>query len=452
MAVMLKDIRLKPVIGNWYEYKPREHYTNDFETANLNTEQINELLEVHHKWADYFGQLISLNLKISCGAQETSLTKVAYADLARQVPGSSASFEVNAGQYTFTVVLDAALAYALLDRACGGQGWPLKKLNDALTNPEKAALNVLCGELLKSYRAYLLEAFASAAPGEIVAPNLQPELKLKKDDEMLVFANTFYLADNKPASILFIYLEKQLEHLYETYVLQKEMRPRKLTVQLSPHSIGDVKVPVNIRIGTTKITINEIMGMAAGDILQLNEKITDSLVMSVAEQGEFFVKLGSRADNYAVKIIDHKPKNAHGNVPQVTVNTLSRKVEPPAPPAELIEPPAPPELPAAPPPVQDKPVQDKPAEPLPADYDIEVPALEDAPEVLDNEPMTEETLDPEVKYQPPTIDEQSVAYLSDGKVDSEKLEIKDPLLDELADTDTGAADNDEFTWDIDDLK
>jgi hypothetical protein len=67
-------------------------------------------------------------------------------------------------------------------------------------------------------------------------------------------------------------------------------------------------------------------------------------------------------------------------------------------------------------------------------------------------PITE-TLDEKLAYSPPVIDEQSITRTEDGKVDESKIEIKDPLLDELALPDENAGgDEDEFTWDIDDLK
>ncbi|MDR1453014.1 MAG: FliM/FliN family flagellar motor switch protein [Candidatus Margulisbacteria bacterium] len=441
-AGQLKDIRLKQVIGNWYEYKPRERYNNNLELGGLTVAQVDELLEIHHKWADFFGEVLSQNLKISCGIQESAVLQLKYSDFLNSAPAAATSFEVAAGQFSFTVLLDNALAYALLDRFCGGQGLTVKKPNDALSALEKPALALLSREILKSYKTYLLDAFSGETIGEIFAPKLRPETKLKKDEEMAVFSQTFYLADNKPAVFWFIYTVKDLEKMQAAYAARKTARPKKMTVQLASGAVSGTQVPVNIKIGTTRVSVGEILTMTPGDILQLNEKVTDSLIMSVAEQGEFFVKLGRCGGRYAVKVIEHKPKFYNLAAPKVSA--APRLVEQPvaAAPAPAPEPPSAPA--EAEPPTASAPPEAKTAEIKPA---VEPDAAQPAAAVP--EPETQE---PAAPYSPPVVDAQSVAYTEDGKVDESKMEIKDPLLDELNLPEESAGSDDDFTWDIDDLK
>ena len=422
MTTLCKDIRLKPVIGNWYEYRPDKSYTNDFSTANIEAAQIDELLELHHKWAENFGALINQNLKISCGTQETAVSKLKYTDFVNHLPAATTSFEAEADP-GFTVIIDNILAYAFLDRACGGSGVAVKKLNAELTAIESAILSVFTNGLLSSYKSILLDALAgSCTAGEIFSPKIKPETKLKKDDEVLVFTNTFYLADNKPSEVQFIYTEKALEKLAESYAAKKAAKPGRLTLRLSPEAITNVKVPVNIKIGSTTVTINEILGMAPGDVFQLREKITDSLVMSVAEQGEFFVQLGKKSDKYAVKVVEHKPKYYNFTAPaaQAQIAVVEKSVQ------TLPEPPA-------------------AAEP-------EIPTVE-VREPMQLRKSVSPALPDEADEAAEFTEEITAERTADGKVDAEKLEVKDPLLEELDLPETAdSTDNDDFTWDIDDLK
>jgi flagellar motor switch protein FliM len=433
-TVQLKDIRLKQVIGNWYEYKPREHYTNNLELGELTVAQVDELLEVHHKWADFFGGVLSQNLKISCGIQESAVLQLKYADFLGAVPPATTSFEVTTAQFSFTVALDNTLAYALLDRFYGGQGLVVKKLNDALSDLEKPALTLLSREILKSYKTYLLDAFSGETAGEIFTPKLKPETKLKKDEEMAVFSQTFYLADNKPAAFWFVYTVKDLEKMQAAYAAKKNAKPKKVTVQLASGAVSGTQVPVNIKIGTTRVSVGDILTMTPGDILQLNEKITDSLIISVAEQGEFFVKLGKRGSRYAVKIIDHKPKFYNLAAPKVSAapRVAEQPVAAPAPSAAVV-------------PEEVKPAASAPPETKPA------PETAAAPEPVAEVPEPE-IQEPAAPYSPPVVDEQSVAYTEEGKVDESKMEMKDPLLEELNLPEENTSSDDDFTWDIDDLK
>ncbi|MDR2429241.1 MAG: FliM/FliN family flagellar motor switch protein, partial [Candidatus Margulisbacteria bacterium] len=275
--------------------------------------------------------------------------------------------------------------------------------------------------------------------GEIFAPKLKPETKLKKDEEMAVFSQTFYLADNKPAVFWFIYTVKDLEKMQAAYTAKKNAKPKKMTVQLASSAVSGTQVPVNIKIGTTRVSVGEILTMTPGDILQLNEKVTDSLIMSVAEQGEFFVKLGRRGSRYAVKVIDHKPKFYNLAAPKVSAapRVTEQPVAAPVPPAAV--------APAEEKPAASAPPETKPDETKPAVAPDAVPS----PAAKIPEPEVQE---PAAPYAPPVVDEQSVAYTEAGKVDENKMEMKDPLLDELNLPEESASSDDDFTWDIDDLK
>ena len=88
----------------------------------------------------------------------------------------------------------------------------------------------------------------------------------------------------------------------------------------------------------------------------------------------------------------------------------------------------------------------KPEEAQPAIEPVAAPE----PAAASPEPAAQE--EAAVPYVPPVVDAQSVAYTEAGKVDESKMEMKDPLLEELNLPEENTSADDDFTWDIDDLK
>ncbi|MBV1787716.1 FliM/FliN family flagellar motor switch protein [Marinobacterium sp. D7] len=73
--------------------------------------------------------------------------------------------------------------------------------------------------------------------------------------------------------------------------------------------IKDVKVKVDIKLGDSEITVNELMNISKGSVVQLSQKITEPLELildgNVVARGE----LVAAGDNFGIKIVEVKEIN-----------------------------------------------------------------------------------------------------------------------------------------------
>ena len=63
-------------------------------------------------------------------------------------------------------------------------------------------------------------------------------------------------------------------------------------------------IDVEVILGNTDISIDKLIKLKVGDVMKLNQKIDDELVMKVNNNKKFFVKPGTIKNKISVKITD----------------------------------------------------------------------------------------------------------------------------------------------------
>jgi flagellar motor switch protein FliM len=81
--------------------------------------------------------------------------------------------------------------------------------------------------------------------------------------------------------------------------LMEDPQSRAAMVQ----SVSNVRLPVRVFLGETEMSLNELTRLEIGDVLQLNTKVTDQLVVEVVNQNLFKAKIGKTGNHMAVQII-----------------------------------------------------------------------------------------------------------------------------------------------------
>lgn len=405
-VTIIKDICLKPAIGNWFEYQPRHNYTA-FVHENIDMRMVDEALFLHHSYAAAFSELIKNKFALSAEVHTVVCSQASYVDFIAERAGRSVASVLETPYGALTCACDAELLTALMDRVFGGKGVGKKKA-EQLTDIEQIAAASIFETVLGTYQDYWLQAVAGDLQLlTLHSPKLKLDERIKKDTRVVVYTITIAYGDQPPAALEFMFTPGLFENVYEIYLESKNKKPRKASIYLSPESVNNVKVPIDVRLGSTQLSINDVLSLEPGDVLQLNEKLTDSLLVTIGE-ADFFGVLGKQKAQYAVKILERKSK-------YYSFQAM--------------------ETPTIKPVMVDKPVV---SAPVYADPVASVQAQPEIDQVASS--VAAEIIPPEAVTGPVTV---------------EDIQIKDSLLEEfnteLKNTNTSTV-ADEFTWDLDDLK
>ena len=90
------------------------------------------------------------------------------------------------------------------------------------------------------------------------------------------------------------------QHIYQAKGLIATSEERQ-------HMIGKLNtstVGVKVILGETDAEIKDLIELKVGDVIKLNNKVTDNLIMEVNENKKFFVRPGTIKNKVCVKISD----------------------------------------------------------------------------------------------------------------------------------------------------
>ena len=89
-------------------------------------------------------------------------------------------------------------------------------------------------------------------------------------------------------------------HIYQTKGKNTTAEEKtELIDRLNPSAVD-----VEVVLGKTEVSINELIKLKVGDVIKLNTKTDDKLVMKISNNKKFFVKPGTVKNRICVKITD----------------------------------------------------------------------------------------------------------------------------------------------------
>ena len=90
------------------------------------------------------------------------------------------------------------------------------------------------------------------------------------------------------------------QHIYQSKGLIATSEERQQMITKLNTSTVDIKVI----LGEAEAEVKDLMDLKVGDVIRLNNKVTDNLIMEVNENKKFFVRPGTLKNKVCVKVTD----------------------------------------------------------------------------------------------------------------------------------------------------
>lgn len=307
--IKTKDIKFRPAIGKWYEYRQTKKYNTNFVFKNIDPQLVNDILTMHYQYGATLAELFKQKLSLAVELYEVIIQQEKYSEFIEERKGFYFTSALPSALIPETqFIMDYPLAQALIDRSTGGKGQYLNT-DQRLSALEEIILQTLCEDVLKSYQELWRNIALFNEKGSVLfSPQLKLNDRIKKADEVVSLTIMLALGEQLPAAVTILFSSQDFEKLVEAYQEEKNKRPRKFTVKLMPQSVSDVIVPVDVKIGTTTVSISDVIDLTPGDVFQLNEKLNDNILIKIGPNAEFYGKLGKSDQRLAVQIVEQKGK------------------------------------------------------------------------------------------------------------------------------------------------
>mgnify|MGYP004480964283 CR=1 FL=1 len=268
------------------------------------------LQDIHREFSKQISMLLTGYLRMKVNVDVVSVDQLTYDEFVNSMPPSMSVgiFEFNPlpGQILFGITYE--VLSCIVDRMLGGKGdanSQYKELTDVETSLTKKIIDIIVKTLNDSWTSIVPVEYAIvglengfqsvqvAAPGEIVA---------LLTFEIQVNEKTFGLA-----SLCFPYpvLETVLGHLSTQHIFQTKGLVASNDERLKMISkINTSNVDLRVQFGQCSITLDDFLQLSEGDIIKLDNKVQDDLIVKVNGEKKFFARPGTMKDKICVKITD----------------------------------------------------------------------------------------------------------------------------------------------------
>ncbi len=273
-------------------------------------DHLRALQTIHENFARQLGMVMTAYLRTTVEIDVVSVDQLTYDEFVRSMPSpmtvSICELEPLPGQVLMG--LGYEITSGIIDRMLGGQGvaeMKARELTDieqslirrvidrALTTLEEAwrsmmNINVMLVDMEESYA--LIQV---ATPGEIVAL-VTFEINLgNRDSGLMSLCVPYPVVEGVIGQLS----AQRIFHGQkgETPIDQQEKVLSKLNY---------AKMPVNVWLGGTEISVKELMELGVGDVIKLDREVKSPMLMNVNARPKFYCRPGTLKNKLAVTITE----------------------------------------------------------------------------------------------------------------------------------------------------
>lgn len=273
-------------------------------------EHLRALQDIHRDFARQVAMSFTTYLRMDVEMDIISVDQLTYDEFVCSMPPhiQNGIFKLNPLEGEVSLGLSPEVLTVVLDRMLGGDG-SNTDFNRELTSIEEA----LTKKIVERFIAVLEESWNSvihvkaeftgldngyhvvhiATSGEIVAL-ISFEIRIGQKNFGLV-------------NICFPYpvLETVLPKLTPQYIYQQtNVQSNEIGRTEILNKINTADVDLSVQLGTTKILIDEVLDLKKGDIIKLDQNISEQLIVLVNGKKKFIANPGLIENKVCVKIVD----------------------------------------------------------------------------------------------------------------------------------------------------
>ncbi|PWA13512.1 flagellar motor switch protein FliM [Pueribacillus theae] len=292
------------------EDEERKVKVYDFKRAlRFSKDQIRSLTRIHENYARLLTTLFSAQLRTYVDITVASVEQLPYEEFIRSVPSMTIMnvFEAAPLEGRMLIEVNPNISFAMLDRLLGGKGESVNKVEN-LTEIETKLMKQLFENSLDAFQ----EAWESIIEIEptMLDFEVNPQfLQLVSPNEtVVVISLTMSIAETSGLiniCIPHVVLEPVIPNLSMHYWMQTNQKARsEYEVELLQKRVQQAHLPIVAQLGTSEININDFLHLNTNDVIRLEQKISEPLLIKIGETPKFLGQPGKIRNRMAIQILE----------------------------------------------------------------------------------------------------------------------------------------------------
>lgn len=260
---------------------------------------------------EHYGRLLATNLpaylRKNVQVEVVNAEAVTYSEFTNALSNPVLLGIIDFAPLDGQIIIELAdnLGYAIVDRMLGGGGYPLEKVRD-FSEIELSIIERIfnvCTNLLREpwinvieIEPRLIRIETNSQFAQIISPSemisiVTMNIKIGNIEGMMNIC------------LPYVCLEKVIDKLNTKYWYSTmKLMDDKSYKELIEIAISKANVPLRAVLGKSTISVNDFVNMQRGDIIKLNSKVDDELIVYVGNISKFTALPGASSGTYAVKI------------------------------------------------------------------------------------------------------------------------------------------------------
>lgn len=282
----------------------------DFKRAlRFSKDQIRSLTRIHENFARLLTTFFSAQLRTYVQINVASVDQIPFEEFVRSIPNMTLIniFEVPPLDGNILMEINPNIAYSMLDRLMGGSGESYNNV-DNLTEIEQKIMTNLFERSFDNLR----EAWESIAEIDplLIELEVNPQfLQMISPNETVVVISLNTVIGETTGMINIciphVVLEPIIQNLSVQYWMQSNTKEAtEEQKEMLEKRVKQSELPVIAELGSAEITIEDFLFLNVGDVIQLDQKIDEPLILKVGDIPKFIVQPGKRNKKMAIQIID----------------------------------------------------------------------------------------------------------------------------------------------------
>lgn len=290
-------------------------------------EQIRTIQMMHETYARLTTTSLSGQLRSYVNVHVASVDQLTYEEFSRSIPNPTTLAIVNMDPLRGSAIMemDPTITFAIIDRLFGGEGVPLKD-NRELSEIEQSVIEGIIIRILGNLRESWSTVIDLRPKLSNIETNIQFAQIVPPNDMVVLVTLETRIGDVEGMTnfcIPYITIESIISKLSAQY-LYSAIRKGGDTenLELIKKQILDVRMDLVAKLGKLKLSVNEILGLKKGDLLQCDTSIAHALELSIMNKHKFDCRPGRSGNKLAVQVtrirgetVDaatHAPGENHG--------------------------------------------------------------------------------------------------------------------------------------------
>lgn len=282
----------------------------DFKRPNkFSKDQIHSLQNIHENYCRSLTTYLSGHLHSVVETKVLSIEQITYDEFIRSLPNPTilGIFSMSPLEGTLLIEMSPSLAFTIIDRLLGGQGYGSEKNRD-LTEIERTIvehrveqmidlLGESWGEVVES-KPELISMETNPQFTQIVAPNEMIVLVTieVKVGEMVGMINM---------CLPYLVLEPILSKLSTLFLFSTQAKVTSLEqVKLIRKKIEWAKIDMTTLLGQSEILVRDLLELAPGDVIPLMQNVKEPLSIYVGNFKKFQGIPGLHGEHLAVQLTE----------------------------------------------------------------------------------------------------------------------------------------------------